>query len=69
MLVITASDGMCHSYYTYKLRFDYVGGCLLSRLPSKILDTLKYFCVYKFVGYMSTDPVLKALASHHCEGG
>lgn len=42
IFVINARNGACPSHYIYNPRFNLIGGNLSSRLPSKILDILKY---------------------------
>lgn len=66
MFVINAQDGACPGYYTYNGWVDHIGGSLFFRLPSRILDALKYFGLYKFSSGMGTGPVLTALAFHRC---
>lgn len=54
VFVISASDGACHSYYSYNLWLDHVRGSLLLRLTRKILKNVKLLALYKFISRMST---------------
>lgn len=60
MFGINARDRAYLIYYTYITLFDHIGGCLFLRLPTKILDALKYFGLYKFASRMRSDLVPKA---------
>lgn len=42
MLINTASNVACASYYRYNIRVDHVGVSLLFRIPLKLLATLKH---------------------------
>lgn len=57
MLVINAKDEAHASYYTHNPRFDHVSSSVLFFRLVKILDALKYFCLYTFSQRTGTGPV------------
>lgn len=64
MFVIGARNGACTSYYTLNHWFDNLSGSLLSPLLDKLLNVLRYFCLYKLRLQMGTDPLMTAKAIH-----
>lgn len=64
--VVNARDSVCPSYHTLNPQFDDLSGSILFRLRDKILDSLKYFGLYKFASRIGTDPVMMAKAFHRC---
>lgn len=61
MFDINAKNRFSTSYYTNHHRYDRVGGSLSSRLPTKFLNVLRYFGLYKSAGRTGMDLVLTAL--------
>lgn len=66
MFIVNGKNGLCATYYTRDIRFDYVFGGRHFRLTSKVFDALAYFGLYKSVLRMETDPLLKALSEKRC---
>lgn len=58
MFAINASDGACPSYHTHSPRFNHIGGSLLFRLLTLVLNKLQYFGSYKLVHVIGTDSLL-----------
>lgn len=66
MFVINARNWCCPNYYPSNSSLDVLSGGLLFRLNDKILDTLKYFTLFKSVLLMSTNLLLMATTLHRC---
>lgn len=68
MFIVNAKDGACTSYYNDNPRFEHDDESLLSRLPLRFLDSLKYFGQYNVAEPKGTGPVLTVMAIHWCFG-
>lgn len=64
MFAINDKKGACPRYNTYNPQLDHIWGSLLFRLPAKILNVLRYFGLFKFVGRMGTVLFIAALPFH-----
>lgn len=62
MIVVSAQDEACTSYYTHNALFDHTGGNFLIRFLQKRLDTLRYFWLERSAYRIGTDAVLTAIA-------
>lgn len=62
MLVTSATDVACPSYYTFTPSFDHSGGSLMFRISQKTVYSLRYSSFFKFASRIGTERFVTRLA-------